>query len=58
MSSGYYSDGHVYAENGQHITSYSPYTTGDLVGCGVFDGKFFVTKNGEFLGICLWLLLV
>lgn len=54
MSTGYYSDGHVFAESGHHFNVYSPYTTGDVVGCGVFDGKFFVTKNGKFLGIFLF----
>lgn len=50
MSSGFYSDGCVYSENGSFTYTYTPFGTGDVVGCGVYDGKFFVTKNGVFVG--------
>jgi hypothetical protein len=51
MSSGYYSDGRAYSENGSFNCSYTPFRTGDVIGCGVYDGKFFITRNGAFVGM-------
>lgn len=48
FSAGYFSTGFVVAENGTPKGIYDPWRNGDIIGCGLFGSRFFVTRNGDF----------
>ncbi|GAM26086.1 hypothetical protein SAMD00019534_092610 [Acytostelium subglobosum LB1] len=50
-SYGYYCDGKVYLGNATPTNYGQPFSSGDLVGCGVDNNKsLYFTKNGVYLG--------
>ena len=55
---GFYSDGHVASCSGSRLCIYKPWKTGDIIGCGIFNSNFFVTRNGKFEGTLFILLLL